>query len=79
MERLRSLYQSMKSLADPAYLNTLTGSMGSWFYVLLFAIIFVETGLVVMPFLPGDSLLFAVGALVPTRNRRSTCPSWPAC
>jgi membrane-associated protein len=36
---------------------------GAWVYALLFAIIFVETGLVVMPFLPGDSLLFVVGAL----------------
>jgi membrane-associated protein len=36
---------------------------GAWVYVLLFAIIFVETGLVVMPFLPGDSMLFVVGAL----------------
>ena len=36
---------------------------GAWVYALLFAIIFVETGVVVMPFLPGDSMLFVVGAL----------------
>ena len=39
------------------------GYFGPWLYVILFVIIFCETGLVVTPFLPGDSLLFAVGAL----------------
>ncbi len=45
------------------YLAQFVVSYGLWVYALLFAIIFVETGLVVMPFLPGDSLLFVVGAL----------------
>jgi membrane-associated protein len=46
-----------------AHLEAFTRSYGMWVYALLFAIIFVETGVVVMPFLPGDSLLFVVGAL----------------
>ncbi|HXU33917.1 MAG TPA: DedA family protein [Thermoanaerobaculia bacterium] len=45
------------------YLNQAVAALGPWFYGLLFAIVFCETGLVVTPFLPGDSLLFAVGAL----------------
>lgn len=45
------------------HLETFVQSYGVWVYALLFLIIFVETGLVVMPFLPGDSLLFVVGAL----------------
>lgn len=45
------------------HLETFVTTYGAWVYVLLFVIVFVETGLVVMPFLPGDSLLFVVGAL----------------
>jgi len=45
------------------HLGELASDFGPWLYVILFLIIFCETGLVVTPFLPGDSLLFAVGAL----------------
>jgi membrane-associated protein len=45
------------------YLEAFVRDYGPWVYALLFLIVFVETGLVVMPFLPGDSLLFVVGAL----------------
>ena len=45
------------------HLATFVQNYGAWVYALLFLILFVETGLVVMPFLPGDSLLFVVGAL----------------
>ena len=45
------------------YLEAFVQNHGAWVYALLFVIVFVETGLVVMPFLPGDSLLFIVGAM----------------
>ena len=45
------------------YLQQLVATYGAWIYGILFAIVFAETGLVVTPFLPGDSLLFAAGAL----------------
>jgi len=45
------------------HLQVVVESYGVWVYALLFAIIFIETGLVVMPFLPGDSLLFVAGTI----------------
>src|SRR5512132_1652598 len=48
------------------HLAEFVATYGRWVYGILFAIVFAETGLVVTPFLPGDSLLFAVGALAAT-------------
>lgn len=45
------------------HLSAFVAQYGAWVYALLFAIVFVETGVVIMPFLPGDSLLFVTGAL----------------
>lgn len=45
------------------HLGAFVAQYGAWIYALLFFIVFVETGVVVMPFLPGDSLLFVVGAM----------------
>ncbi len=51
-----------------AHLNEWATWMGPWMYVLVFAIVFCETGLIVTPFLPGDSLLFMLGAMTVTEN-----------
>ena len=48
------------------YLAQLVADYGTWVYAILFAVIFCETGLVIMPFLPGDSLLFVAGAVAAT-------------
>ena len=50
-------------LHSDQYLLDLVGTYGAWIHAILFLIVFAETGLVVTPFLPGDSLLFAAGAL----------------
>ena len=50
------------------HLQALTAQYGAWIYAILFAVIFCETGLVVTPFLPGDSLLFVAGTLSATGN-----------
>ena len=61
MEHLTQLVHVILHLDQ--FLNAWATAVGPWLYVILFAVIFCETGLVVTPFLPGDSLLFAVGAL----------------
>jgi membrane-associated protein len=59
---LTTLFYSLLALDQT--LATIAAEYGPWVYVLLFAIIFAETGLVVMPFLPGDSILFIAGTVV---------------
>ena len=61
MEIITSLFDFI--LHVDRYLETFVLNYGLWVYALLFLVIFIETGVVVMPFLPGDSLLFVVGAM----------------
>ena len=61
---LTTLFYSLLALDQT--LATLAGQYGPWLYALLFVIIFAETGLVVLPFLPGDSILFISGTVVAT-------------
>src|SRR6187551_2345302 len=61
MQFLSSLLDFVLHIND--HLDTMVNEYGTLIYGILFAIIFVETGVVIMPFLPGDSLLFAAGAL----------------
>src|SRR3954470_22542183 len=64
MELLGTLWDLVVHL--DAHLESFVAQHGAWVYALLFAIVFCETGLVVTPFLPGDSLLFVAGAIAAT-------------
>lgn len=74
MDLLRQFLDVILHLQDHLY--TLTRDNGPWVYAILFGIIFAETGLVVTPFLPGDSLIFAVGAVA--ANPQSGLNLWIA-
>ena len=65
MEQLFHLaIELIKNISNPNYINHLIAQYNTAFYAVFFLIIFVETGLVFMPLLPGDSLLFIVGAAI---------------
>ena len=55
-------------LALDQTIGTLAAQYGHWLYALLFLVIFAETGLVVLPFLPGDSILFIAGTVAATAS-----------
>ncbi|MGE3822340.1 MAG: VTT domain-containing protein, partial [Isosphaeraceae bacterium] len=59
---------------SPDSVNDLAQTFGGWLYLIFFLIIFAETGLVILPFLPGDSLLFVVGVL--TAHPKSPLDFW---
>jgi len=68
MEILQSAIDFVRQLMNRDGLTAILESWGPWFPALMFLIIFCETGLVALPFLPGDSLLFALGALCAIPN-----------
>lgn len=70
METLRNLLELLGTVDE--HLNQLVARYGAWVYGILFTTIFAETGLVITPFLPGDTLLFACGMLAhPTKGSLS--------
>jgi membrane-associated protein len=74
MEYVEQFLDFIRVLTDPDRLAAFLQSMGAWFYLILFVIVFCETGLVVTPILPGDSMLFAVGAVAALPNASLSLP-----
>ena len=72
MDILKEFLDVVLHLGD--HLTDWSNAWGAWLYVILFAVIFCETGLVVTPFLPGDSLLFAVGAVTAREGSTLSLP-----
>jgi membrane-associated protein len=66
MEPILHLVKVLTHLGD--YVGVWANALGGWLYVAMFVVIFSETGLVVTPFLPGDSLLFAIGSVCALDN-----------
>jgi membrane-associated protein len=66
MENIKEFIDFFLHLDDS--LKALTSSYGLWIYAIVFAVIFCETGLIILPFLPGDSLLFVLGALAAAKT-----------
>ncbi len=73
MELLNQIVHTIFHL-NPDSVNALAQTFGGWLYLIFFLIIFAETGLVILPFLPGDSLLFVVGVL--TAHPESPIEFW---
>ena len=73
MEFLQQAFEYFRHI--DVHLADLLREYGVWTYAILFLIIFCETGLVVTPILPGDSLLFAAGAVVATANSQPGAPA----
>lgn len=74
MELIKSFVDLFLHLDE--HLNDVIGEYGAWTYLILFVIIFCETGLVVTPILPGDSLLFAAGAFAQRAGATGSLNIW---
>jgi membrane-associated protein len=74
MDFIHQIVELISKLTDPDQLAILLQSMGAWFYIILFVVVFCETGLVVTPILPGDSMLFAVGAVASLADANLSLP-----